>query len=144
MSIKKYLSKIQEEKEINKNDRLRCTVCGRQVTVNKKGQGPLVCCGKNMVHLGTVVEAGFSKNPKGWSQDSIKKYSKTFTKNMKGGVKSKGFFDKCVKKMEGKVDNPEGFCASVKDEIYGSTYWRGKDKPESEVKKDTKNIKNVK
>jgi desulfoferrodoxin-like iron-binding protein len=103
MSIKKYLSKIQEEKEINKNDRLRCTVCGRQVTVNKKGQGPLVCCGKNMVHLGTVVEAGFSKNPKGWSQDSIKKYSKTFTKNMKGGVKSKGFFDKCVKKMEGKL-----------------------------------------
>jgi hypothetical protein len=44
----------------------------------------------------------FPKNPKGWSQDSIKKYSKTFTKNMKGGVKSKGFFDKCVKKMEGK------------------------------------------
>lgn len=90
-----------------------------------------------------IKEAGFETKPKGWDQKSIKKYSGTFTKNMKGNVKSPKFFEKCVKKMTGKVENPEGFCASLKDEAYGSTYWRGKDKSPKEVKKDTAKHKNV-
>jgi len=143
MGINKYLNKIQETKEIKNNDRLRCKVCGREVTVNKAGKGPLVCCGENMTVMGRVVEAGFSRYPKGWNKDSVKKFANSLSKNMKGGPKAKGFFDKCVEKMKDRVDNPEGLCASVKDEVYGSTMWRGKDKPEAEVRKDTKKIQNV-
>ncbi len=62
---------------------------------------------------------------------------------MKGTAKSKDFFDKCVKKMQGKLDNPEGFCASLKDEAHGSTFWRGKGKKPAEVKKDVARNKNV-
>lgn len=141
MGINKYLSKIQEEAVIKKSDRLRCKVCGREVTVNKAGKGPLVCCGENMSIMGRVVEAGFSQYPKGWNQDSVKKFAKNLVD--KGGGKSKGFFDKCVEKMKDKVDNPEGFCAGVKDEVYGSTMWRGKDKSAGEVRKDTKKDQNV-
>ena len=46
--------------------------------------------------------------------------------------------------MTGKVENPEGFCAGIKDEIYNSTHWRGKDKSPEEVRKDVKAHKNVK
>jgi len=105
MSIQKYLNKIHEQKIIKKNDRLKCTICSREVTVNKAGTGPLICCDKPMAIMGTVVEAGFRRLPKGWSQDSVKKFARTLSKNMKGGPKSEGWFDKCVEKMKGKVDN---------------------------------------
>ena len=88
-----------------------------------------------------LQEAGFEDKPKGWTDKSVKKYSNTFTSKMKGDVKSKDFFDKCVKKMQGKVDNPEGFCASLKDETYKSTGWRGKGKTPKEVSKDIKKKK---
>lgn len=89
----------------------------------------------------TLKEAGFEKDPKGWDKSSLQKYMKTFSKKMKGGVKSPGFFDKCVKKVQGRLKNPEGFCAALKDESYGSTGWRGKDKPPKEVAKDVKKAK---
>jgi len=57
MSVQKYLTKIQEEILIKKNDRMRCTICGREVTVNKQGKGPLICCDKPMNVMGSVVEA---------------------------------------------------------------------------------------
>lgn len=88
-----------------------------------------------------LEEAGFEKNPRGWDKASLKKYMNTFTKRMKGGVKAEGFFDKCVEKIKGKVENPEGFCASLKDEAYGSTGWRGKGKKPAEVAKDVKKAK---
>lgn len=141
MGVKKYLTKLQEQDEIKKGSRLHCKICGREVTVNKAGKGPLICCGEQMRTIGTVVEAGFSKYPKGWTKKSVQKFAQTLSKDMKGGPKTKGFFDKCVKKMSGKVENPEGFCASIKDEVYGSTGWRGKDKPEAEVRKDIKKAK---
>jgi hypothetical protein len=142
--IQEVLNKIYNEQVIQVGDNLKCEVCGREILVQEKGVGPLICCGKEMVRIGeTVQEAGFEDKPKGWSDNSIKKFSKTFTKKMKGNVKSTGFFDKCVKKMQGKIDNPEGFCASLKDEAYGSTYWRGKDKKPGEVKKDVARNKNV-
>jgi len=141
MGIEKYLNKIQEAVVIKKNDRLRCKICGRTVTVQKAGKGPLVCCDEPMSVTGTVLEAGFSNLPKGWTQNSVKKFAKNLVD--KGGGKSEGFFDKCVEKMKGKIDNPEGFCAGVKDEVYGSTYWRGKDKSPEKVRKDTKTNQNV-
>jgi mannose-6-phosphate isomerase-like protein (cupin superfamily) len=88
-----------------------------------------------------LKEAGFETNPKGWNKTSLQKYMKTFSSKMKGTVKSKGFFDKCVKKVEGRLENPEGFCAALKDEAYGSTGWRGKGKTPQEVKKDVSKAK---
>jgi hypothetical protein len=88
-----------------------------------------------------LIEAeGMGKLPKGWNQDSLKKFSKSLTG--KEGTK-KDFFKKCVEKMKGKMDSPEGFCASVKDEMHGSTYWRGKDKSPQEAGKDVKAHQNV-
>lgn len=88
-----------------------------------------------------LTEAGFEEKPRGWDQKSLHKYMNTFTKKMKGGVKATGFFKKCVEKLRDKMDNPEGFCASLKDESYGSTGWRGKDKSKKEVAKDVKKAK---
>lgn len=82
-----------------------------------------------------LSEAGFRNYPKGWTGKSVKKFSSTL---VKGGAKPKGFFEKCVEKMRGKVDNPEGFCAAAKDEVYKSTGWRGKDKTPAEVAKAIK------
>lgn len=127
--------------------RMRCEKCGKIVELQDEGRGPLMCCNQPMVVMGMYkprlpqMEAGFSNYPRGWNRDSVKKFGRTLSKRMKGGVKTKGFFDKCVKKMRGKVDNPEGFCASVKDEEYGSTHWRGKDKSAAEVRKDTRQHK---
>lgn len=92
-------------------------------------------------YLNFLNEAGFTNYPKGWDKDSVKKFANTLSKNMKGGPKSKGWFDKCVNKMKDKMPNPEGFCASVRDEVYGSTGWRGKDKSPEEVRKDVKKAK---
>ena len=135
---------LAEQYDPKKGDTMLCNICGRKVHLLNDGKGPLICCGKPMVKATLpVTEAGFEDKPKGWSDKSIKKYSKTFTSKMKGNIKSKDFFDKCVKKMEGKVDNPEGFCAALKDEAHGSTYWRGKGKTPGEVKKDVSAHKNV-
>ena len=64
----------------------------------------------------------WSKKPHGWKEKSVKQYSKTMTKGEEHP------FTECVEKMEDKVDNPEAFCASVKDISKGTTGWRGKQK----------------
>ena len=87
-----------------------------------------------------LAEAGFETKPKGWTDKSVKKYGRSL---VKGGGREKGFFKKCVEKMKDKMENPEGFCASVKDEAWDSTYWRGKKKSEYETQKKTKAHKNV-
>jgi len=88
-----------------------------------------------------LKEAGFENYPKGWTKGSVKKYTTTFSNRMKGGPKSKEWFDKCVEKMKDKMKNPQGYCASLKDEVYGSTGWRGKGKSPSEVRKDVKKLR---
>ncbi len=140
--LDKHISQITEE--YAQGMRLRCEACGKITEIQDEGRGPLVCCDKPMIAMAQYtpkMEAGFENKPKGWDQDSVKKFGKTLSKNMKGGVKTKGFFDKCVKKMRGKVDNPEGFCAGIKDETYGSTGWRGKDKSPGKVNADVKKAK---
>lgn len=95
-------------------------------------------------YLNLIQEAGFENLPKGWTKKSVKKSGTTLAKGMR--MKSpagKGFFDKCVKKMKKHMDNPEGYCASLKDTETGSTYWRGKDKSKKEAKKDIAQHKNV-
>ena len=60
----------------------------------------------------------------GWTKASVQKFGKTIGKD----PGKPGFFDACTTKMKGRVDDPEGFCASLKDKYYGDTKWRGKDK----------------
>jgi hypothetical protein len=83
---------------------------------------------------------GWHGLPKGWKQSSLKKFSKSLTGK---DATKKGFFDKCVKRMQGKIDNPEAFCAATKDEAHGSTFWRGKGKSPQQAGKDVKRIRNV-
>ena len=60
----------------------------------------------------------------GWTKSSVEKFGSTI-----GHTPSKkGFFDACVTKMKGRVNDPDGFCASLKDKYYGNTDWRGKGK----------------
>lgn len=89
-------------------------------------------------------EAGFENLPKGWTAKSIKKAGTTLAKHVgEKSPKEKGFFEKCVKRMKKHMANPEGYCASLKDEAYGSTYWRGKKKTKKQAAKDTAAHKNV-
>lgn len=88
--------------------------------------------------------AGFEKYPPGWSKDSVIKFAKTLSKKSGKGPKDEGWFKLCVNKMKDHMDQPEGFCASVKDIAHKSTFWRGKDKPPKEVKSDVRLHKNVK
>lgn len=72
---------------------------------------------------------------KGWTMKSIEKFEKTIGKK----ADEKGFFDKCVARMEPKMgEQAKGFCASVKDAKHGSPQWRGKGKTKKEVSKDVK------
>lgn len=91
-----------------------------------------------------VSEAGFESKPKGWTDKSVQKAGKTLARHVgKKTPSDKGFFDKCVAKIGNKMKNPEGYCASLKDEASGSTFWRGKDKGKKEAKKDIARHQNV-
>ena len=47
MKYKSYLKEANEA--IERGDTMRCKICGRKVSVQVAGKGPLVCCGQNMV-----------------------------------------------------------------------------------------------
>jgi len=147
MKINNYLNMLQEwdETEIQEGDHMRCEICGREATITKAGQGPLICCGQPMTDLSQLEEAGFKKYPKGWNKKSVKKWANTFAQNeaVRNAATKPGFFDKCVKRMKKHMKDPEGYCASIKDVAHGSTYWRGADKTPKEVKKDVAAHKNV-
>ena len=64
----------------------------------------------------------WKKKPRGWKEKSVKQYSKTMMEGKKHP------FADCVKKMKGKVDDPNAFCASVRDWELGTTSWRKTDK----------------
>lgn len=92
-----------------------------------------------------LQEAGFDELPKGWSQKSVKKSGITLAKTVgEESPKDKDFFEKCVKRMRKHMgDGAEGYCASQKDEAYGSTHWRGKDKTKKQAKIDVGKHQNV-
>ncbi len=66
----------------------------------------------------TRQAAGWSKLPKGWTQDSVNKFWGTLTGDAKHKV------TKCIERMSDKFDDPGAFCASLADQIHGSTDWR--------------------
>lgn len=57
--------------------------------------------------------------PKGWTQESVEKFWESLTGENKHKV------TKCIKDMEGKVDDPGAFCASLADKVMGPE-WRSK------------------
>ncbi len=73
-------------------------------------------------------EGSWKNLPNGWTDASVKKFAQSLTGK---DATKEGFFDACVAKMTGKLSNPEAFCATVKDHVYGTTYWRGKGKKDA-------------
>ena len=77
--------------------------------------------------LNRMIQAeGWSKLPKGWTQESVEKFWGTLTGDRKHKVTA------CIKKMEGEIDDPGAFCASLADEA--DPGWRTREK---EAKKKT-------
>jgi len=87
-------------------------------------------------YLNFIQEAGWDNMPPGWTKKSVKKTAKTIGKDVGKGPTEKDFFKKCVEKMKDNIDDPEAYCASLKDYSHGSTHWRGKGKSEKQAKKD--------
>lgn len=75
-------------------------------------------------HVASILKKalGWKKLPKGWTQDSVKKFWDGLTGDAKHKV------TKCMKKMEPHMGDAGGFCASIKDMVEGTTSWRGKDR----------------
>lgn len=76
-------------------------------------------------------------------EDKLARWGESFGKNHGKYPDEKGFHELCVTHMKDNVDDPDAYCASVKDAYQGSTYWRGKDKSKKEVKSDVKANQNV-
>lgn len=77
--------------------------------------------------------------------DKKARWANTFAKNHGGKTPDdKGWFDLCVTHMSDSMDEPEGFCAAVRDSWKGSTMWRkGRgDKTEKEAESDVKKNQN--
>jgi hypothetical protein len=53
----------------------------------------------------------WSSLPKGWTEESLKKFWDSMTSEVKHKV------TKCMKEMEGKVDNTGAFCGSLADKV---------------------------
>lgn len=73
-------------------------------------------------------DIGWKSYPAGWDRSSVQKFARSITKDSGKKPDDKGWFDACVGKIKGKLDEPEAFCASVRDEVKGTTMWRGKHK----------------
>jgi len=56
--------------------------------------------------------------PKGWTRGSLKKFWSKLTGDRKHKVTA------CIRKMEGSIDDPGAFCASIADELEPG--WRSK------------------
>ena len=68
-------------------------------------------------------EAGWDNLPDGWDEDSLQSFARSLTGKTKSD--SEGFFTACMDEVEDKFDEPEKFCASLKDSYLNSTDWRG-------------------
>jgi len=71
----------------------------------------------------------WTTKPYGWTQKSLE----SFWKSIGGSV------TKCIEKAKKFTDDPAAFCASLKDRVRGTTYWRG---PKSK-KKGSMNETNI-
>jgi len=65
------------------------------------------------INVRPILAAKWETLPRGWTKKSLE----SFWEGVGGSV------TKCIKKMEGVVDDPGAFCAALKDRIEG-TEWR--------------------
>ncbi len=56
--------------------------------------------------------------PKGWTDKSRSKFYDSMSQSKEGPTTN------CMKKIDGHVDDPGAFCASLRDRVTGSTKWR--------------------
>lgn len=70
-------------------------------------------------------ESKWEDLPKGWTDDSRAKYANSMAKEE---CEQEGAVDTCISKIDGHVDDPGAFCASLHDRVTGTTLWRGKNK----------------
>lgn len=76
--------------------------------------------------------------------DKLTRWANTFAKNHDGKTPDdKGWHDLCVLHMKDNVDDPDAYCARVRDHWKGSTFWRGKGKSEKDAKADVKKHQNI-
>lgn len=77
--------------------------------------------------ISEVIEedAGFEELPPGWDRESLMSFARSLTGKTKADPE--GFFTACMEEMEDKFDEPERFCAALKDEYLQTTDWRGED-----------------
>lgn len=59
---------------------------------------------------------GFSSLPNGWTRATV----------LKAWASLGGTWTSCRREMVGDIRSPKRFCSAMKDELYGTTYWRGK------------------
>jgi hypothetical protein len=82
----------------------------------------------------SIEESGWENLPDGWDEESVESFARSLTGKTKSD--SEGFFTTCMEKVEDKFDEPEKFCASLKDSYLDSTDWRG----ESTIQKSNMKI----
>ena len=94
------------------------------------------CKLKEIVHeeARNLHEIGWDNLPDGWDEDSLDSFARSLTDKTQDD--SEGFFTACMDEVEDKFDDPEAFCASLKDEYLGTTDWRGES-----TNKQTTNMK---
>lgn len=85
--------------------RILSQTCGINGGINGGIESRLKFDGGRVAYL--TSQGKWENLPKGWTKESVKKFWKSLT----GDVKKK--VTKCIKQMTGKVDNPAAFCNSI-------------------------------
>lgn len=86
--------------------------------------------GKSPEQIKELLEFQWTNLPEGWDQGSLE----SFWESIGGSVTS------CIEALEGRVNDPGAFCASIKDAIEGTTDWRGAQAHESSFTKGESEI----
>ncbi|MHA1872727.1 MAG: hypothetical protein ACTSVB_01325 [Candidatus Heimdallarchaeaceae archaeon] len=50
-TIKYNLERIMFQEQIETGDHMKCDICGREVTINVRGKGHLICCNEPMIKV---------------------------------------------------------------------------------------------
>lgn len=73
--------------------------------------------------LPVLKSAAWDNLPKGWTDESVDKFWESLTGQAKHKVTN------CIEKMEGKMDDPGAFCASLADKV--DPGWRSRNREAS-------------
>jgi len=116
---------IKDEGSPIRSKKLVCSECGYHEEF-KEGEVLCPVCEVKLVAKSGIIEPlseQWETLPRGWTKKSLEKFARSLTGKTKGDTE--GFVRACELRMEGKVDDPAAFCASLKDKYLGRTTWRG-------------------